>query len=253
MDGKEYSEYGSGFGSAVASGEDLTGDGVPDVVVGAPWDGSEFGDHERGAALVFSGKTGALIWKIRGAHQGALYGGIVGTVGDYDRDGLADWMMVGLGYNGALVVPGSTDWHRLLYFAGAPADVDTLCPAAVNSTGVPAKLWNRGPIGLRTNSLILVAEDLPSDAPTLLVYGAEGAAAPFGAGWMCLANAPAFVSFQLANSQGRVDVPVDLRSPAIQAANGGPLRAGDTGTFQLLYRDGTTRNATPALRMLFPD
>ena len=253
MDGREYTGYSSRFGFSVASGRDLTGDGVPDIVVGAPTDANVSGDWRRGSALVFSGKTGALIWKVRGPHQGAYYGGQVGIVDDFDQDGLADWMLLSLGYLSELVVPGTTDKDRLLYFAGAPAEVDTLCPAAANSTGQPARLWNSGPIGLRTNALVLVAEDLPPQAPTLLVYGAETPALPFDAGWLCVGTAPAFVSFQPADALGRVDVPVDLRSPAIRAANGGPLRAGDTGTFQMLYADGTSRNATPALRMLFPD
>lgn len=80
---------GDRFGHSVASLGDLDGDGVDDLVVGAPgYDQFLLGD--RGAVYVFSGGTGAQLWKFVGGSGGNRFGSAVAGAGDVDGDGTPD-------------------------------------------------------------------------------------------------------------------------------------------------------------------
>ncbi len=73
------------FGSSIADAGDANGDGVPDVVVGAP-----FGE----TVQLFSGATGAPLLTVQGT-SGLNYGDLgesVAGVGDIDGDGKADFI-----------------------------------------------------------------------------------------------------------------------------------------------------------------
>lgn len=75
-------DWGSEFlGFSIADAGDVDGDGYHDVVAGTLWGAS--------AADVYSGRTGSLIWRFRGAF-GSLFGGKVSGAGDVDDDGHAD-------------------------------------------------------------------------------------------------------------------------------------------------------------------
>src|SRR6185436_17813114 len=54
-----------GLGSCVAAAGDVDGDDVPDIVVGAPTHMSDE-YYEEGLAVVFSGRTGDVLWSIHG-------------------------------------------------------------------------------------------------------------------------------------------------------------------------------------------
>jgi len=77
------------FGSAVAGGGDVDGDGVPDVIVGAPGS-SPGGVPVAGSAFVFSGATGALLFRWDGAERDGTLGQSVAILGDLTGDGRAE-------------------------------------------------------------------------------------------------------------------------------------------------------------------
>jgi hypothetical protein len=91
--------YGSfetgGFGSAVAGGGDVNGDGSLDVVVGAPL-ADPLGLVDAGATFVFTGATGASLYSFIGtsppapAAAGDRFGTSVAIAGDLNGDGKAD-------------------------------------------------------------------------------------------------------------------------------------------------------------------
>jgi hypothetical protein len=69
------------FGYAVSDPGDVDGDGVPDLLIGAPY------ASERGAAHVFSGRTGVRLAQMSGAAPFDFLGIAVAGVGDVNGDG----------------------------------------------------------------------------------------------------------------------------------------------------------------------
>ena len=84
------------FGFAVDAAGDADGDGLADVVVGAPLADGPF--FNGGAARVLGGPAGAVLHDFHGGQIGDQLGSEVAGVGDVDGDGCAD---VGLGVPGA--------------------------------------------------------------------------------------------------------------------------------------------------------
>ena len=79
------------FGSALAVGDDLDGDGVPDLLVGAPaLPGSA---SSPGYAVALSGDSGALIFPLLTTGEADLFGFAVAAAGDKDGDGLRDLLV----------------------------------------------------------------------------------------------------------------------------------------------------------------
>ncbi len=76
------------FGRAVADAGDVDLDGVPDVVVGAPFDGAA--GVSSGSIFVYSGRSGALLWSFAGEFPGDLFGWSVDGVGDLNGDGRSE-------------------------------------------------------------------------------------------------------------------------------------------------------------------
>ncbi len=92
-----------GFGSVLAGGRDVDGDGLPDLLVGMP--GSDGAGPAAGAAVVHAAPWGERILRLAGDHAGAILGAAVALPGDLDRDGRGEVLL------------------------GAPMD-DSLAPAA---------------------------------------------------------------------------------------------------------------------------
>jgi len=67
---------------------DLDGDGVGDLLVGAP-DGV-FTTTE-GRVYAYSGATGASLFRLDGPSIGSMFGAIIGELGDVDADGVVDF------------------------------------------------------------------------------------------------------------------------------------------------------------------
>ncbi len=80
---------GAAFGAAVAAVGDVNGDGVPEILVGAPFD-SPGGRPEAGTATLYSGASGAVLWSIAGPKDAEKMGNAVAEVGDVDGDGAPD-------------------------------------------------------------------------------------------------------------------------------------------------------------------
>ncbi|MCE9595678.1 MAG: FG-GAP-like repeat-containing protein [Planctomycetes bacterium] len=92
------------FGVVSGAG-DVDADGYDDLVVGAYFDKTT--GPQSGSAFVYSGKTGAQIWKFSGDSPGDLLGLAVDGAGDVDRDGHAD-ILVAAPYDGAFLPSAGT-------------------------------------------------------------------------------------------------------------------------------------------------
>jgi hypothetical protein len=82
---------GDRMGWSLAAVGDVDGDGVPDLLVGAPFEDAD-GIEDAGAVGLFSGRDGAPLCAARGTEAGALFGWAVsGAGGDCDGDGVPDF------------------------------------------------------------------------------------------------------------------------------------------------------------------
>jgi len=93
-------------GYAIADAGDTDGDGVPDIVSGAPGVG-------RGSAYLYSGATGRLLHRFSRGRAGDFFGAAVAGAGDVNRDGHAD-VLVGATMNDG----GGLDSGRAYVFSG---------------------------------------------------------------------------------------------------------------------------------------
>ncbi len=93
---------GDWFGSAVSGAGDVNGDGYADIIVGARF----ANDDNSGAAYLFSGADGALLWQQDGPSAGAQLGTATGLVGDVTGDGVPDQVMGATGVSAAFVFSG---------------------------------------------------------------------------------------------------------------------------------------------------
>jgi FG-GAP repeat protein/VCBS repeat protein len=125
-------------GYAIADAGDVNGDGVPDVVSGAPGQGNDIGH-----AYVYSGATGRTIVRLRGHRHADAFGAAVSGAGDVNGDGVPD-LLVGAPGSGkraghAYVISGRT--HRVIRVlsAGRRGDLfgaGTAHTADLNGDGV---------------------------------------------------------------------------------------------------------------------
>ena len=91
-DGVDYSY----FGRAIASGGDLDGDGINDLLVGAQLDTSA-GSYT-GAVYAYSGIDGSLIHQLQGSAAFTSFGYNVASAGDMNLDGYDDFLVAARGY-----------------------------------------------------------------------------------------------------------------------------------------------------------
>ena len=77
------------FGGSLASIGDIDGDGVPDLIVGAPFT-TRPEAYGVGSVLVFSGATGNLLYNFLGTEGGTYMGWSVAGLGDLDGDGIPE-------------------------------------------------------------------------------------------------------------------------------------------------------------------
>lgn len=76
------------FGHALAAASDVDGDGVGDLLIGAPF--SDASGFNAGAAFLHSGLDGSLLHVMPGAVAGDWLGSDVAAAGDVDGDGVPD-------------------------------------------------------------------------------------------------------------------------------------------------------------------
>ncbi len=177
------------FGFAVAAAGDINGDGVPDILVGAPGP-----NGSTGQAFVISGADGSVLLTLTGTAAGDQFGWAVAGVGDVDGDGVPD-LLIGApsadpggltdagsaflfsGAMGTLITQfdGAVAGNALGFAVGSPGDVngdgfpDLLLGASQASPGGQAE----------AGQALLISGQAPF--PTLLTL--NGAGAGDGLGW----------------------------------------------------------------------
>lgn len=79
----------SSLGQSVANPGDVDGDGVPDILVGAP-EALDPSGVKTGRVVLYSGSTGAVLREWFGISSGEYFGRSVAGAGDVDVDGIPD-------------------------------------------------------------------------------------------------------------------------------------------------------------------
>lgn len=139
------------FGMSVGGG-DVNSDGVPDIIVGAPYAGGTVGK-----VYVYSGRDGALLYSLDNGGTGGLFGNAVGGA-DVDGDGVADVIAGALGVN-----PGG----RVYVFSGALLSVGP--PEAALRYVIDS------PVAGAHFGRVLAAEDFTHDGHADILIAASGA------------------------------------------------------------------------------
>lgn len=87
-------QAGANFGSAIASVGDVNGDGIPDLLVGAPLQ-NVGGNADQGQAYVISGANGVLLLTLNDPtpQAAAKFGSAVAGAGDVNNDGKPDFLV----------------------------------------------------------------------------------------------------------------------------------------------------------------
>ncbi len=248
LDGRKDGSRNSWFGGVLAGGKDVNGDGVPDILVGAPNERGPFAGRS-GCVNVYSGCTGTRLWKVF-TQNNAGTGHFIALVGDFDGDGLSEFASSDSRFNNYS--------GRILVWSGFPADAEELCPGDPNSQGVGARLELGGDLGIGSDwhtRAELIASGVPAGTPGLFFYGVPRPPLPLGEGSLCV-GAP---SFRLgppivADSSGTLRRELHFDQPPVNSGPG-QLLAGTPCAFQLWYRDPTGgpagHNLSAALRVTF--
>ncbi|MCA9773387.1 MAG: FG-GAP repeat protein, partial [Myxococcales bacterium] len=87
------------FGFAVSGAGDVNGDDIPDLVVGARYDGNN--GFDSGSVRVFSGANGSILYTFDGDATNAELGTAVSDAGDVNGDAFADVIAGAPGVSGA--------------------------------------------------------------------------------------------------------------------------------------------------------
>jgi FG-GAP repeat protein/VCBS repeat protein len=138
-------EPGGYFGWAVAELGDVDGDGVQEAIVAEP-----FAHGTEGTTWVFSGRTGAQLYELRG-QENDNQGAAVANAGDTDGDGVDDIISGASGYTG-------TEPGRAYLYSGA--------------TGALLHVWNGRRGGDALGYAVSAAGDVDRDGRGDVLVGA---------------------------------------------------------------------------------
>ena len=192
------------LGSRVGGAGDIDGDGFPDLIAGAS--GDDGAGTSAGAAKVFSGATGMLLYEFLGENPGDQFGNSVAGAGDVNGDGRAD-VAVGAIY----AAPQGTQSGRVYVFSGLDGSMLLRMDGDAAGDGLGSTVSDAGDVNGDGQDDIIVGA-MSSD----LGGTNSGAAYVFAlTPWMNLGNA-------LAGSAGE---------PALVGS--GPLTPGSTLTLDL--------------------
>lgn len=152
-------------GTSLANAGDVDGDGIDDILVGAPDTEDPVSGNKVGAVFVYSGASGSLLLRVDAPAAGVInFGRATAGPGDVDGDGTPD-LLVGCreylqSFTGSVFLMSGADGSLLQRWNGFDQDDwygrAVAGPGDVDGDGVPdlltsAPRWDSGPNTLDTN------------------------------------------------------------------------------------------------------
>ncbi|MCY3002650.1 MAG: FG-GAP-like repeat-containing protein [Planctomycetota bacterium] len=175
------------LGAAVLACPDLNGDGVGEILAGAPGyftPGSISGFNFRGLARIYSGSSGARLASITGSSTDRLGDGLAGAVFDFDADGFKEFALAG-----SLSDAGGTDSGVLRAYRLFPLAPSIYCQGKINSLGcTPAIGFNGTPSESSGAAFVISASSVINQKNGLLFYSQSPTSVPFQGGTKCVAT-----------------------------------------------------------------
>ena len=177
---------GDRFGWSIASAGDLDGDGIPDILCGAP--GVDGAGEDSGAAYVHSGRTGERLLRVLGEQAGASFGWAVSGAGDIDGDRRPDLWIASPREDssgddvdrGAVRLVSGTDGRVLLTLRGRNPKAEfgsSICDLGEVEAGrhelVVGARSDLGPDGTAGTASVFRVALAQGDMPPSLVPGAD--------------------------------------------------------------------------------
>jgi hypothetical protein len=170
---------GAELGRALSGGADVSGDGRPDVLAGAPLQAGT------GVAVVLSGLNGAQLDAFLGQAGGDRQGQAVAWLGDLDGDGRSD-PAVGAPREDQT---GTDSGAARVYSGEATCGVVVYCTAKVNSQGcLPAMSWSGSPTLTGPDDFVVHATSVLNNKAGVLLYGHQPASFPLFGGTFCIGS-----------------------------------------------------------------
>jgi hypothetical protein len=213
------------FGDSVHASPDLNGDGVGDMVAGAPnyFTAGLPSSISRGAAVVFSGATGARIGLLTGPSHDLLGDAVLGGLQDLDGDGFAEFLV-----GGSLGDNPSTDVGTLRCYRLFPVVPGTYCTAKTNSLGcLPAIGSSGSPSKGSAAPFDVTCANLVNKKSGVLIYSHKPGAAAFQGGFLCIKT--------------------PLKRVGAQSSGGSATGSDCTGTFSFDFRNQIQSGVDPTL------
>jgi hypothetical protein len=137
---------------------DITGDGRPDFIVGAPF--HDTAGNDSGRAYVYSGATAAQLFAFDGPSVGNAFGWSVAAAGDVDGDGTGDLVVGG---------PG-------IFLAGGSSQGTGVARVYSGASGAVLHTLNGPAVGSRFGSAVAGIGDVNGDGRADILVGAEAGA-----------------------------------------------------------------------------
>ncbi|MCC7015520.1 MAG: FG-GAP repeat protein [Planctomycetes bacterium] len=175
------------FGAAVNACGDLNGDGVGEILIGAPdyfTPGLISGWSFRGLVRIYSGASGALLTSVFGGTTDRLGDALAGSIGDLNGDGFSEFVVAG-----SLSDAGGTDSGVVKCYRLFPLQPWTYCVGKVNSLGcTPFVSFSGLPSASSGQPFAINASNFLNQKSGLLFYSHAPAAVPFQGGTKCVAS-----------------------------------------------------------------
>lgn len=228
------------FSASVASGGDINGDGLDDVVVGARR--RDVGESDEGAAYVYHGSEGTGLRRLHAQLpssivQVAATGWSIASAGDVNGDGYSD-VIVGA----PLYDDGETDEGAAFLFHGSASGFVT-----GGITASPSTILTSNQVAADFGREVASAGDINGDGFADVIVGAplyqnSGAETDEGAAFLFLGSASGIANGNPASAHARIESNQVGAAMGVSAASAGDVNGdgyGDIVVGASLYDNGT--------------